>query len=100
MAKTMKNDIKIDIIGFFRDLASMVEKEENVTLEPRLLKSLEYIEKEYEIPYNQRNIKKSRKCEKSRRIAESVETAKTIETKTQNIEEVTDKKVEEMEIDK
>ena len=97
MAKTTQNDIKIDIIGFFRDLVGMVEKEENVALEPRLLKSLEYIEKEYEKPYNQQNTKKSKQRGKS--IVETVETTKTIESKTQNVEEVTDKKGEEIEID-
>ena len=95
MAKTTQKDIKIDIIGFFRDLAGIVEKEESVNLEPRLLKSLEYIEKEYEKKYDQQNTKKSKKHGKSRSIVELVE---TVETKTKNVE-VTDKKGQEIEIE-
>ena len=88
MAKTTQNDIKIDIIGFFRELAESVEKEENVTLDPRLLKSLKYIEKEYEIPYDQRNTKKSSQRGRNKSIVETVETDKTIKAKTANVEEV------------
>ena len=89
MSKTTKNDIKIDVIGFFMDLAAEVKKTDNVTLEPRLLKSLENI-KEYEILYDQRNVEVPKQCDKNRNIVEKIkqgktaEKSKTAKAKTQN----------------
>ena len=90
MSKTTQNDIKIDVIGFFMELAAEVEKTENVTLDPILLKSLKNIKKDYEIPYDQRNVETAIQDDKNRNIVEKVnpvetaEKSKTTKASTQN----------------
>ena len=79
MSKTTQNDIKIDVIGFFMELAAEVEKTENVTLDPILLKSLKNIKKDYEIPYDQRNVETAIQGDKNINIVEKVNQVETAE---------------------